>query len=114
MYSKKEVAMSIIRKSLNPWDYITFYSEIAFIIAEIKVAKERVFLITPREGASLNKFKTFSKKVLSTYKKEGVISAYVCFSDIFADKTASKYLLNLFPELKEEVNPEEYGFIVKI
>ena len=106
--------MSIFRKSLNSWDFVTFYSEIAYIIAEIKVKKERIFLITPTPDSSANKFRSFSKKILSSYKKEGVISAYIPFSDIFADKTASKYLLNLFPNLKNEIDPDECGFIVKI
>lgn len=106
--------MSILKKSLSSRDYISLYSEIAFIIAEIKVKGERLFLITPTAEDSVNKFKSSAKKILAGFKKEGNISAFVAFSDIFADKTASKYLLNLFPSLSEEINPEECGYIVKI
>ena len=106
--------MSIIRKTLDFEDFITFYSEIAFIIAGAKVNKERLFIITPAPEASENKFKSSAKKILAAYKKEGAISVFIPFSDVLSDKTASKYLLNLFPEIKTEVNPEECGFIVKI
>ena len=95
-------------------EYLSTYTDTAYIIAENRAIGNKLLLIKPTDDCSHNKFTSYLKKALLELKRVGKISVYLTFGELFLDKTKSKYILSFYPTLKEEVSEEEFGFIVKL
>ncbi len=106
--------MSVTRINVNVSDYLTAYTDIAYIFASCRARNQRLLALVPSKDCSRNKFATIVKRVLLEFKRAGKIAVYLTFSEITLDKTASRYILNLYPTLNDEINTDELGFIVKL
>ena len=106
--------MSENKIEIRAEDYLESYTDIVYRIAECRALGDRLVILVPSEDSSANKFQSFTKKALMELKKSAKIAVYVSFSDLYKDKTGSKYLLNFYPDLKQEIPEDGIGFVVKL